>query len=515
MSKAGSLAVSALTSGPRGEHAARQQRIAACLAEIRRRPDFPAFAHQISHVMQALADEETSLRRLTSLILKDYSLTLKILRTANSAHYNRSGKPILSVSHAVALLGTEAIRNLAGSLLLFEHFRKHSPGLKQLMLLSLLTAAQAREAAARAGYPRREEAYICGMFHNLGEVLTACYLPARYASLLLLMREQRLSEREAALKILGFTYTDLAQAVSREWNLPERVIETMDSAAAGQGPGGSRLLATITAFSHILTQAVHRSEPASARARLRRLAAEFGPKLGLDLDSVRGIVEAGLLETRETFAILRVPLDELRLRKQTEAVLESLSELPEPERALFRHPVCGESALEDLGREIEWVLVSGNGLDLNKVLLMILEAMYRSEAFDRVVFGLLDPETETLQGRLGLGDGAEALRSQFRLTVAGGGPLAAALLNRRCLLVSAENALTTEEAELLRRLGVSCLGLFPIVVDDALVGCLYGERTGPGRDPDARTFELLARLRHLAARAIALSRQKIEPRKRA
>lgn len=498
-----------------GRELTRQQRIAACLAEVRQRPDFPAFAHQISQVMRALEDEETSLRRLTSLILREYSLTLKILRTANSAHYNRSGKPILSVSHAVTLLGTEAIRNLAGGLLLFEHFHKHSLGLKQLMLLSLLTAAQARETAARAGYPRREEAYICGMFHNLGEVLTACYLPAQYASILLLMKERRLNEAEAALRILGFTYADLAQAVSREWNLPERVIETMDPAACAKASGPGKMLATITAFSHALTQAVHRSEPAAGRARLRRLTAEFGPALGLDPDAVRGVVEAGLLETRETFSILRVPLDELRLQKQTEAVLESLSGLPEPERGLFRSPGCGESALEDLSREIEWVLATGNGVDLNKVLLMILEAMYRSEAFDRVLFCLLDPETETMLGRLGLGESAEVLRSRFRLAVEpGAGPLAAALLNRRSLLLSIETALTDEEAQVLRRQGVACLGLFPIAVDDVLVGCLYGERAGPGRGPDARTFELLNRLRHLAGRAIALSRQELKGRTR-
>lgn len=494
-------------------HTSRHHRIAACLAEIRQRPDFPAFAHQISRVMRALEDEETSLRRLTALILKDYSLTLKILRTANSAHYNRSGKPILSVSHAVALLGTEAIRNLAGGLLLFEHFQKQSPGLKQLMLLSLLTAAHARETAARVGYPRREEAYICGMFHNLGEVLTACYLPAQYASILLLMRERRLSESEAALRILGFNYTDLAQAVSREWNLPEKVIDTLDPEMRARSAGGANLLAAITAFSHALTQAVHRCDPAAGRARLRRLTAEFGACLGLDLEGVRGVVEAGLLETRETFALLRVPLDELRLQKQTEAVLEGLTALPEPERNLFRFPACGEPALEDLSREIEWVLTSSNGVDLHKVLLMILEAMYRSEAFDRVLFCLLDPEQETMLGRLGLGESAEALRSRFRVAVTpGGDPLATALLNRRSLLLSTETALTAEDANVLRKQGVACLGLFPVVVDDVLVGCLYGERVGPGRDPDARTFELLNRLRHLAGRAIALSRQETKSR---
>ncbi|MGC8792908.1 MAG: HDOD domain-containing protein [Bryobacteraceae bacterium] len=489
--------------------AARQQRLAAWLNEIRQCPDFPAFAHQISQLMQALGDEEASLRRLTGLILKDFSLTLKILRTANSAHYNRSGKPIVSVSHAVALLGADAIRNLAGSLLLLDHYHRHSPGLKQLMLLSLLTAAQARETAARVGYPRREEAYICGMFHNLGEVLVACYQPAQYASILLLMKERRLSEPEASLNVLGFTYPELAQAASREWNLPERVIQTMDPQAWGAGRGGTGLLATITAFSHNLTVAVHRSEPATARARLRRLTEEFGPTLGLDQRSVREIVEAGLLETKETLSILRVPLDELRLKRQAEAVLDQVGELAaRPEPGALGAPLCGQAALEHLANEIEWVLLARKDWELTQVIFMVLEAIYRSEVFDRVLFCLLDPASETLLGRVGLGEGVDGLRERLRLpTAPGASPLSQALANRRAILLSATSPLSEEEAGALRERGISCLGLFPIVVDGVLVGCLYGERAAPGNDPDARTFELLNRLRLLASRAIALSRQ--------
>lgn len=468
--------------------------------------------------MQALEDEEASLRQLTSLILKDFSLTLKILRTANSSHYNRSGKPILSVTHAVALLGGEAIRNLAGSLLLFEHYRKHSPGLKQLMLLSLLTASQSREVAARIGYPRREEAYICGMCHNLGEVLAACYLPEQYASILVEMRENRLSEQEATVRVLGFPYRDLGQAAARQWNLPEGVVRSIG--AAGPAPlraadAKADLLAAIIAFSHSLTTALHRHDPEGARARLKRLVQDYSPLLGLRLDDVRLVTEAAIRETKETFSILRVPLDELRLRRQTEAVLEGVRAAEASEDVPA--PACGGQLLEDLTREIEWVIASGAHWELNNVLLMILEAVYRSEAFDRVLFCLVDPQTETIQGRIALGEGSEPLRNRFRLPLsAGSNPLSTVLLMHKTVLLSSESGLTYEQLAMLRRLGAACVGLFPIVVDGILVGCLYADRLGAGPDPDARTLELVGKLRYLAARAIALKRpargaREIEP----
>jgi HD-like signal output (HDOD) protein len=56
----------------------RQERIEACLLEIARRPDFPVFSNHIQEVMQALEDEDASLRPLTGLVLRDFSLTLKV-----------------------------------------------------------------------------------------------------------------------------------------------------------------------------------------------------------------------------------------------------------------------------------------------------------------------------------------------------------------------------------------------------------------------------------------------------
>ena len=177
--------------------------------------------------MRGVENEDLSVRQITNVILKDYGLTVKVLRTANSVRYNRSGRAIHSVTHAVALLGLEAIRDLATSLLLFEHYQRTSPSLKQLMLLSLLTANHAREISLRVGYPRCEEAYLCGMFHNLGEVLVSCYFAKAYAEILFLVREKGLTNAEATAHVLGFRYEELGEAMARQWRMGERVARSV------------------------------------------------------------------------------------------------------------------------------------------------------------------------------------------------------------------------------------------------------------------------------------------------
>ena len=490
----------------------RQERIEACLLEIARRPDFPAFSSHIQEVMQALEDQDASLRHLTALVLRDFSLTLKVLRTVNSAQYNRSGRAILSVTHAVALLGVEAIRYLAGSLALFEHFQKQSPGLKELMLLSLLTANQARAVAALIRYPRREEAYICGMFRNLGEVLVATYFPREYASILLRMKEENLSDRGACLRVLHFSYDELGQAMALRWRMPEKVTQVIGAAQGRRGRAwrqDASLLQELTSFCHALTTAVYRREPEGARARLHLLIQDYLPTLTLQEEDVGRVLDTAILDTKNTFAILRVPLDGLRLRHQTEAALASAAAEPaSPEAAPGLHePPTQENLLERLTHEVELLVGSSTDFQLNSVLLMILEAIFRGGPFDRVLFCLVDPGHTAIQGRLGLGEGIDQLRDQFSFPLSiRGGPIGTALMRKQGLFLAGDRGPVPMEAELLKHLGAASFGMHPILVDGTLVGCLYFDRLSPAPAPDQHTLELLLRLRDLAATAIKKKR---------
>lgn len=135
----------------------------------------PPFAEHAKEIMLRSLDLESSPRDLVRIILKDVGLASQILRVANSATYNRSGRSILSIAHAIVMLGWDRVRNLVSTVRFIEHFAKRSAGLRELMLLSVLNAVHSRELAAAIGYPRPEEAYLCGLVRNLGELLIGCH----------------------------------------------------------------------------------------------------------------------------------------------------------------------------------------------------------------------------------------------------------------------------------------------------------------------------------------------------
>jgi len=329
----------------------RKERVQACLDKILKDQDLPTFSHHISKVMGVIGNEELSLRHLNNIILRDYSLSLAVLRRANSAYYNRSNRQICSVAHAITLLGIEAVRSLAATLILFEHYNKRAGGLKELLLLSLLTASHARQAAAQLRLPRAEEAYLCGMFRNLGEVLVATHLRK-------------------------FTYEDLGQGMARHWHMPKSVSESMGS--AGSSPAqraGKDVMETLVAFGHELTDVIYRRNPDNRQAAIALIVNKYGSSLRLGPDGVQALIATAVSETTETFAAAKVPLDGLQLLRQAEAALQGGSletGAPEPEEeAVTEVGGAEENLLDSLAVEVEAATQSGSSVQMNSILMMV------------------------------------------------------------------------------------------------------------------------------------------------
>jgi HD-like signal output (HDOD) protein len=489
-----------------GEESKIADRLPEFLAEIAGMSEFPALSRSIEQVLLKV-DEEASLQHITNVILKDYSLTLRILRTANSSLYNRSGRQIHSISHAVTLLGVEAVREMATGVVLLEHFRKHSPGLKELILLSLLTANHAREVAERVGYPKREEAYLCGMFRNLGEVLVACYQPRGYAGVLLRVQEDRIPVAQACFEVLGFDYDRAGKAVAEQWRIPASVRECMSDRVVRLRRAPSteaERLEAITHFAHKLTTAVYRREANGARASVNLLLHSLGPVLGLTHDDVKSIVERALAETAEVFQAMNVPMDHLRLKRQTEAALERVDEAPLVETAL-EHPTESDT-FATLLRDVTAQVDRGSPEDLGAITMMVMEAIYRGGPFDHVLFAMLDEKGHRLAGVIGFGESIDKLVQNFNFPVTGAsGPVAAAILKQTDVFVSGPRDRRFDGSRFSQVVGVPLYGLLPLVAGGTVAGCLYFDRHEP-KHLDTAALAAIGALRDQLCRALTRSR---------
>ena len=244
----------------------REQKLDACVRRISREEGVPPFCQHANEVIARTLDlDGGSSSTLARVVLKDLGLTSQILRAANSALYNHSGRPILSVPHGIVLMGWDTLRNLVGTIRYIEHFANRSPGLRELMMLSLLSAVHSREIAASIGYPRPEEAHICGLFRNLGEVLIACHCPEQYSKIILTMHKENIDERAACLRVLGFSWDEVGLRVAAGWDMPPKIDVCLRGLGALAASPMDRWLASITDYARDLTHAIYRDGAAIER----------------------------------------------------------------------------------------------------------------------------------------------------------------------------------------------------------------------------------------------------------
>ena len=484
------------------------------LRHILQADDFPALSKLFTETMALSPDNDASSQRLANLVLRDYGLTVKVIRTANTIQYNRTGKPIRSATHAMLLLGSRTVRDLATTLILFEHYHRKSPGLKELMLLSMLTATHARELAARLGIPEPEEVHLCGMFRNLGEVLVAAHFPQDYARILEAFRNARANAgpnvgpiaeanamQTAALNVLGFTYEDLGAAVARHWGMPETVGEAMRMSASA----ANRQIAAVVAFSHELTTAIYRDDVTRGPLRVAEAARRHCAALGIQHEVVGEVLEIAVKETKDVFATARVSLDDLRLRTQTANALRALcagdGNAGDPSTAVAETPA---ELRQRLVQEAESALDPERGYGLEAVVLILLESLMRGGPFDRVVFAITNAERTMVEARLGLGEGTDQLIPRLRVSTRSA-PVSLALEWRRVAMRTVERALTGEEAKWCASVGATAFGVAPLMVDGKLVGCLYADCVSTRQAAQgAATF--LETVAGLTSRAIASRR---------
>lgn len=454
----------------------KQSTLAFLLRRMKLRTDFPALSDAISRVNRLATSERENINTLASAILKDFALTNKILRMVNSAFYRTSGGGSIStISRAISVLGVTAVRNLAISLILFEHMQNqaHAGNLQEEFTRANLCGVLARDlrgTQARDG----EEAFICAMFHRLGRMLSLYYFPEEALEISRFTQaDAALSEDTAALRVLGITYEELGCEVARTWGFPPMLIRTMQrialEAPLRKPESRDESLQLLAGFASEICRTLTQD---GGGAALAKLTARFGPVLGIDEKRVRATLEQSAGEIQALASTLRLNLKEsplgqavLRLAQShpkrdaadlrehsldTAAVIASqaLQRPPAPASraalgaqdkasAVSATPSAAPSAVgitaqapnasaapPNVRSDRQDVLATGiqdisntmvENFQLNDVVRMVLETMYRAMDFQRVLFCLRDANVQALTGRFGFGKNADEIARKFKI----------------------------------------------------------------------------------------------------
>ncbi|MCX8048304.1 MAG: HDOD domain-containing protein [Methylohalobius sp.] len=181
----------------------------------------PVF-HPVALELERLKnDGRAGMDKVVSAIEKDPMLSAQILRLANSALYRGLTKAE-TISRAVMRLGMKRVVSLAfaasQSLAYRGERQPYREMLKALWSRTYLSACGARWLAERAGQSERaEEAFLAGLFHDLGELFVLRALESASTETGELTQTV-IEEAVAAL------HSALGARLLLQWNLPEEYV---------------------------------------------------------------------------------------------------------------------------------------------------------------------------------------------------------------------------------------------------------------------------------------------------
>lgn len=474
-------------------------RLAECVNAVLGDAEFPTLSRHIQDIMEALREEEAPAQRLALVVLRDYSLTLKVLRLANSPQYNRSRAPVESVSHAIVILGVRTVRAVASTLLLFDHYEKRSLALKQLVLLSMLTAHHASAVVEVLALEDAEEVQLCAMYRNLGEILIACHYPAEYQEMLADEARGR-SLSNACFRVMRFYFEELAQAVGQQWQLPPVIF---DGLARTERPANPQQAAV--AFAHDLTTLVYRRGVERGGTRLQLLMLRYSPWLTLNDEKIGRILDAGLKRTKALFESVALTTNDLKLRQGAEAAVGvSAHDLAQAGSPSAPRAATHEE-LDNLLKEMDAEIASFGPGVVDLVVELGMKALLATGAFDRVVFALVSADRRELVGKLVLGDQGASLLKQFRMPLSlRGGPIALSVMRQTSLVVERQRKPSPPELAAAEAFGAVSFSVHPVSNDTEVVGCLYVDATSQRPPGSSATDLVVKRVVELVSRAYVL-----------
>jgi HD-like signal output (HDOD) protein/signal transduction histidine kinase len=415
----------------------------------------PAMPQILVKLLGHLQADDLGMPELATLIANDAGMTGKMLATASSSAYHRSGRGA-NLEQALVALGTDMIKTLVISDSVFQTFNSFphsgSTDLRAFWKRSLGAAVIARDIACRMDYPHLEEAYLAGLLHNVGRLALLATAPKEYAFNFTARDDEDLCAVEQ--RTLQITHTEAGAWLIERWQL--------DS-----------FLADAVLYHHEPSERLESAHPLIRILRLAHLMSSHPDDSAALAD---GAALCGL-DAAELPAMLTVAarqVDKAALHLGID--LAGADDIPAP--PAYAAPVL-DPVQQRLSEEVRnLVLVSevGQTFARQQGESDLFESMTRSARilfdFDHTVILLENPTGQMLIGAPG---GATQRIAEFAIPLNKGGAVAGAALQRRTAYVQREGQpLGLAEEQLFRMLGTESLVCLPLVTGNRCLGVMVG-----------------------------------------
>jgi HD-like signal output (HDOD) protein len=475
----------------------------------------PGFSGTVSEVTSAVNSEKTSAADVAQAILRDPSLTSRLLKMANSFYYNPSSQEISTVSRAVMVLGFDQVRALALSLVLIDNIvdGQQRDKLTDEIALSFHAAVQAEELARKTKTKAPENIFVATLLARLGNMAFWAFADDKANELLEQINSGTLSEKEAENQILGFSLKELTMELGKTWSLGELLEESLKDSST------DKRVNMIHMGQLVAEASINGWDSEQAQAAMKEVAVT----LDMNINDVKEMTQKSAVDAKKvtklygiTKASNRIPqpnkaeknvenklitptivttkpssasdetVEIIEPIKIDESLIEELAEInlevdihPEPDSEVQM------TILGDISRAIE------EKPSINIILEMVLEGLYRGVGMDRSLFAIISPDHKTLTCKYAVGADSERLIANLVMDISSPNNIFNQVVKtKKAMHVPSDPKMLsgTLTRHVIEQLGTPPYLVMPTIVKGKVIGVYMADRNASKRKINQQDF---------------------------
>lgn len=489
---------------PSGSEISAEEFINKLKQALRREGDFPASAKVVSELKALAANPNATGDQITEVILREPSLSIRILHVVNSSFYMRA-QPIMTVSQAVLKMGIKPIAELCSGLILLQKFvpaaRQNTPFaacLMKVIVTSILTGTITPQLNAQAGVKNEETGYLAGSFSEMGMLLLAYYFPKIYENAMKRAETKAILMSTAIQQLTGLSPLQISGEVIQALNLPHFYLDVMRLA---EKPAGipKNVPAIPVERRHLMNcaKSIVAAEKIAdvitddkSKASLDRVLLDLKDSLGVDGDIVKSALGGLTSLYHDHCASMQLVLPELP------GFVVTYGGAGEEKKGAVQG---GQDLFEQYLGEIKQAVE--NREPTASIIVTVMEAISASLSFDIVLLLLATGGKQALSGRMLIGNVPDFEPARFVRPVDH-------LADQHSPEVSAfKNSHVIFSGKALLSGGFPVFAM-PIGYGKRAVGVIYAERTSGTREPlTNEQEEAVHMLADLLDRSLSLARE--------
>ncbi|BAN49407.1 HDOD domain-containing protein [Metapseudomonas resinovorans] len=363
--------------------------------------ELPALAAVVQDLQQMARQDDSSVQQLADVLLRDATLTSKVLKVANSVYYNPSQEPIRTISRAIVLIGFENVRLIGLSVSLIDSLLGNAQReqLPELLARSFHAAVQARNVAGYLLARSQEEVFIAALLHNLGELAFWGCGGDQADELASVLAQPGVDAERAVRDVLGTSFRQLTLGLVRNWNLGEL------ASLAHAGPAqGDPAVKAVSLGVRISEAALKGWDSADMNLLVGQLANLIGLSTEEALQQVLASADEAV-KVAATFGASKL----CHLIPQTDPEQIRLQREQRQARLLQPDPKVTQQALQELR------MLESRKADINLVLDALLRGLHQGVGLERVMVAVLSDQRSRFSVRRAVGEGTERWLNEFTL----------------------------------------------------------------------------------------------------